>query len=176
MTNSRLHVISPALNSLCDEIVNGVFAVHKSPGPGLLERVYQTRLAHELQLRRLKVETEVPVNFTFKQLQVNDAYRLDMLINDQVIIELKAVESLLPVHTAQLLSYMKLTGKTLGYLINLNVPLNKRRYSSSAPSLFSSTSADNITISVIFSLHCSASPLLRGGFRFKDLTPIQRVV
>lgn len=156
MTNSRLQVISPALNSLCDEIVNGLFAVHKFPGPGLLERVYQTCLVHELRLRRLKVETEVPVNFTFKQLQINDAYRLDILINSQIIIELKTVESLLPVHTAQLLSYMKLT--------------------SSAPSLFSSTSANNITISLIFALHCSVSTLLRDGFCFKDLTQIERVV
>lgn len=73
MTNYRVQVISPDLNSLCDEIVNGVFAVHKFLGPGLLERVYQTCLVHELRLRRLKVETEVPVNFTFKQLQINDA-------------------------------------------------------------------------------------------------------
>lgn len=73
MTNYRVQVISPDLNSLCDEIVNGVFAVHKFLGPGLLERAYQTCLVHELRLRRLKVETEVPVNFTFKQLQINDA-------------------------------------------------------------------------------------------------------
>lgn len=116
---------SQKLNALGTEIVDCAYTVHRSIGPGLLERVYETCFVRELELRGIHVETQVPIAFRYKGLQIEDAYRLDMIIERQIIVELKAVEKLLPVHSAQLLSYMKLAKCPLGYLVNFNVPLIK---------------------------------------------------
>jgi GxxExxY protein len=112
-------------NTLSREIVDAALEVHKELGPGLLESIYQQSLAHELQLRSLCCEVETSIEANYKGLNLESAYRLDLLVEDKVIIEVKAVETILPVHKAQLLSYLKLTNLKLGLLINFHVPLMK---------------------------------------------------
>jgi GxxExxY protein len=107
------------------QIVDAVIKVHRALGPGLLESTYQACLTHELRKRGLKVECEIPQPVVYDGLQIETGYRLDMLIEDQVIIENKAVEVLLPIHEAQLLTYLRLRDCRLGYLINWHVPLIK---------------------------------------------------
>lgn len=110
-----------------DEISNLVIGaareVHRYLGPGLLESVYERCMARELELRNVPVETEVALKAHYKGLQFEAAYRMDMVVAGKVILELKVVERLLPVHEGQLLSYLRLTGMKLGLLINFNVPV-----------------------------------------------------
>jgi len=105
---------------LTREIVGGAIEVHKALGPGLLENVYEECLYIELSDRGLSVQTQVPLPVTFKGRILNVGYRLDLLVNDSVIVELKTVERVLPVHEAQLLTYLKLSGKRTGLLLNFN--------------------------------------------------------
>jgi GxxExxY protein len=98
-------------------------AVHSELGPGLLESTYQTCLAHELTLQGLKIEQQKAMPLKYRGLVLGTGYRLDLLIEDQVIVELKAVDNLLPLHQAQLLTYLKLSGLRLGLLVNFNVKL-----------------------------------------------------
>jgi len=107
------------------QIVDSVVKVHRSLGPGLLESAYQTCLAYELQNRSLSVICEVAQPIIYEGLPIDIGYRLDMIVNESVIIENKVVDQILPVHEAQLLTYLKLSGLKLGYLINWNVPLIK---------------------------------------------------
>jgi GxxExxY protein len=113
------------LNAIGTEVVRSAVKVHRSLGPGLLESAYQSCLAWELRRKGLRVETEVdlPVNYQGHRLDVG--YRIDMLIDGLVIIENKALDRLLPVHTAQILTYLELSGNRLGYLLNWNVTLMK---------------------------------------------------
>ena len=97
------------------------FKVHTKLGPGLLESAYEICLFHELRKRGLQVSCQVSLPIEYDGIKLDAGYRLDMLVNESVIIELKSVDSLLPIHTAQLLSYLKLSGKKLGLLINFNV-------------------------------------------------------
>lgn len=99
------------------------FAVHTALGPGLLESVYEACLCHELAKRGLRPCRQVAVPIVYDGMKFDEGLRLDVLVNNLVICELKAVEQLLPVHEAQLLTQLKLTGKRLGFLINFNVPL-----------------------------------------------------
>ena len=117
--------LPPELNSISGVIVDAAFKVHSSLGPGLLESVYETCLLHELRSRGLYVATQVPVPIRYNDLLLDGALRLDLVVEDSVIVELKAVELMHPVCEAQLLSYLKLTGKRLGLLINFNVPRSK---------------------------------------------------
>lgn len=110
------------LNRLGSIILDASIEVHKLLGPGLLETVYELSLFKELTLRKLNVKRQVPVPVLYKGEDLNAEFRIDILVENEIIIELKAVESLLPVHTAQLLTYLRLTEKNLGYLINFNVP------------------------------------------------------
>lgn len=107
------------------QIIDAAYHVHRFIGPGLLESVYQACLIEELKERSLKVQSEVylPIHYKDKILDLN--FRIDVLVEDNIILELKAVEKLLPVHKAQLISYLKLSGYHLGFLINFNVPLIK---------------------------------------------------
>ena len=105
------------------EIVDASFAVHSTLGPGLLENVYEVCLIYELKKRGLKVQHQVALPILYDGMQLDAGLRLDLIVGDSVIVELKAVETLLLVHHAQLLSYLKLAGKRLGLLINFNVPL-----------------------------------------------------
>lgn len=113
--------ISDTVNSTAKEIVDAALKVHKALGPGLMESIYEACLTHELNLRGINVETQVPVPIVYEGLHLPSALRLDMLVQGQVIVELKAAETMNPVFEAQLLSYLKLADKRLGLLINFNV-------------------------------------------------------
>lgn len=116
------------LDEIGKQVFEGALAVHKEMGPGLLEAVYQQCLAKELRLRSLQVSTMVPIPLMYKGYLLNKDYVIDMLVEDQVILELKAIEGILPVHEAQIISYLKLADKRLGFLINFNVPLLKNGF------------------------------------------------
>ena len=109
-------------NALSGEVIGAAIEVHKYLGPGLLESVYRECLIHELRAKRLRVAREVNLPVSYKGLEFNAAYRVDLVVEDKLIVELKAVDMLLPVFSAQLLSYLRLSGKKLGLLINFNVP------------------------------------------------------
>ena len=115
--------ISERLDAIATAVVDAAFAVHSNLGPGLLESVYETCLAHELRKRGLTVARQVLLPIEYDGIRLDAGLRLDLLIEDCVIVEVKAVEALLPVHKAQVLTYLKLTGHRLGLLINFNVPL-----------------------------------------------------
>jgi GxxExxY protein len=110
-----------SLNATSKLIINKAIVVHSKLGPGLLESVYRTCLTYELRTAGQKVACEQVVPIVYDGIEM-DGYRLDMLVNDAVIVEIKTVERLLPVHQAQLLSYLKLLDKRLGLLINFKVP------------------------------------------------------
>jgi GxxExxY protein len=107
------------------EIVNAAFHVHKELGPGLLEKVYEVCFCHVLQQKGFYIKRQLDIPIVFEGITFDEGLRLDVLVNDLVICELKALENINPVWEAQLLSHLKLTGKRLGYLINFNVPLIK---------------------------------------------------
>lgn len=113
------------LNSIATDIVDAVFKVHKEVGPGLLESVYELSLLQEFKLRGIKAESQVSIPLQYKGVELSKDFKIDILVADDIILELKAVETILPVHKAQLISYLKLAEKRLGFLINFNVPLIK---------------------------------------------------
>lgn len=113
------------LNTLSKEILIASIDVHKEMGPGLLESVYQQCLVKELSLRDIKTKNMVPIPLQYKGYTLNKDYVIDILVEDEIILELKSVETILPVHEAQIISYLKLADKRLGFLINFNVPLLK---------------------------------------------------
>jgi GxxExxY protein len=117
--------IDGSLDDLAKQVVDATFKVHKALGPGLLESAYEVCLGIELRKRDIRFVCQQPVSIAYENETVESALRLDMLIDNRLILELKAVENLLPVHEAQLLTYLKLTGYRLGLLINFNVPLIK---------------------------------------------------
>jgi GxxExxY protein len=110
-------------NDLAGNIIGAAIEVHRSVGPGMLESTYQQCLARELDLLRISYVRELPVALEYKGMQVEQAYRVDFLVNDLVVVELKSVQSVEPVHKAQLLTYLKWSGKRLGLLLNFNVPV-----------------------------------------------------
>ena len=112
-------------NEIARQVVDAAFYVHTRLGPGLLESVYQAVLAHELRKRGLSVETEVPIPVRYEGLELEIGFRADMIVNDKVIIELKSVEQIAPVHPKQLLTYLRLADKRLGLLINFGTVLIK---------------------------------------------------
>ena len=107
-------------------IVNAAFQVHKELGPGLLEKVYEIALEHELKKAGLKVVRQIDIPIVYDSIIFKEGLRLDLLVEDLVICEIKAVDLINPVWSAQVLSHLKLTEKRLGYLINFNVPLIKQ--------------------------------------------------
>ncbi len=107
-------------------IVNAAFRVHKELGPGLLEKVYEIALEHELKKSGLHVNRQLDIPIVYNGITFEEGLRLDILVEDLVICELKAVDQVNPVWQAQVLSHLKLTGKRLGFLINFNVPLIKQ--------------------------------------------------
>ena len=117
--------IPPETNEIARQIVDAAFAVHTALGPGLLESVYEVCLAHELRKRGLTVRQQVVLPVHYDGVRLDAGLRLDLLVNDTVIVEIKAVENLLPVHKAQALTYLKLTSSRLALLINFNVPVIK---------------------------------------------------
>jgi GxxExxY protein len=116
---------TPEIERVATIIVDAAFKVHDRLGPGLLESLYQRILAYELTKRGLRVQREVVVPIIYDGVRFDDGLRLDLLVEDLVIVEVKAVEKHNPLHDAQLLTYLKLTNKRLGLLINFNVKLIK---------------------------------------------------
>jgi GxxExxY protein len=110
-------------NQAAAAVVDAAFAVHSKLGPGLLESVYEVCLAHELEKRGRRVRCLLSLPVLCDGIRMDAGLRLDMVIDDCLVVEIKAVEQLLPVHKAQLLAYLKLTGNRLGLLINFNTPL-----------------------------------------------------
>jgi GxxExxY protein len=106
------------VEAIGSEIVDSAIVVHRALGPGLLESAYQTCLAHELTKRGLRVACELSLPVVYDGLQIDAGYRLDMLVEERVIVENKAVDALLPIHEAQLLTYLRMSGLWLGYLLN----------------------------------------------------------
>ncbi|MFH1000315.1 MAG: GxxExxY protein [Bacteroidota bacterium] len=115
-------------NKLSGQILDAALTVHKEMGSGLLESVYESCLNQELQLRNIKVKSQVHTPLFYKGVELNKDYRIDILVENEIIIEIKAVEVILPVHEAQVISYLKPADKKLGFLINFNVPLVKNGF------------------------------------------------
>jgi len=113
------------LDNIGTKIVDAAYSVHKELGPGLLESVYEFCLIEELKSRNLTVNSQMKLPVVYKGKMLNKEFIIDLLVENEIIIELKAVEIVLPVHEVQLLTYMKLADKKLGYLINFNVPIIK---------------------------------------------------
>ncbi len=114
------------LNQLSGLIIDSAMEVHREFGPGLLERVYEAALARELSLRGISSRRQVASHVVYKgEILDEEAYRIDLLVDESIVVELKTVPALLPIHEAQLHTYMKLSGKLLGLLINFHVPLLK---------------------------------------------------
>ncbi|MCK4569308.1 MAG: GxxExxY protein [Bacteroidales bacterium] len=117
--------IPPELNEITGQIVNAAFKVHKSLGPGLLEKIYEICLCHELSKNGLEFDRQTYIPITYDGLIFDEGLRLDILVNNCVICEIKALETVNPVWEAQVLSHLKLTGIRVGLLINFNVVLIK---------------------------------------------------
>jgi GxxExxY protein len=113
------------IETIGTKIVDAAYCVHKELGPGLLESVYECCLIEELKKRKLTVCSQMKLPVFYKGKQLEKEFIIDILVENEIIVELKAVEVLLPVHEVQLLTYMKLADKKLGYLINFNVPMIK---------------------------------------------------
>jgi GxxExxY protein len=112
-------------NSLATEVIGAAIEVHRALGPGLLESAYHECLVRELELRKLAFEQEVPIALDYKGVVVGVAYRADLLVGNKLLVELKTADRLLPVHKAQLVTYLRLTNRKLGLLINFNVTVLK---------------------------------------------------
>ena len=110
---------------LSDQVIGAAIEVHRQLGPGLLESAYQACLAHELSLRSILFVSQLDLPLTYKGVQLDVGYRIDLLVDDKVIVELKAVEKILPIHEAQLLTYLRLLRKPVGLLLNFCVPVLK---------------------------------------------------
>lgn len=113
------------INDVSDRIIGAAVEVHRTLGPGLLESTYEESLAREFNLRHIPFERQKPLPVEYKGTKLDCGYRLDFLVADMVVVELKAIESLLPIHTAQLLTYLKLGKWNAGLLLNFNVRLLK---------------------------------------------------
>lgn len=112
-------------NELAEVIVDASFKIHRTLGPGLLESAYEAILMHELQKRGLRVAVQVPVPVIYESVRLDAGFRADLIIEDSVIVELKSLEKIAPVHKKQLTTYLKLSGKRLGLLINFGEELIK---------------------------------------------------
>ena len=113
------------VNATTDVIINSAIEVHKALGPGLLESAYEACLAYELRNRGLQVESQKPLPLTYKDITLDCGYRIDLVVDNIVLVELKAVDAISPIHQAQVLSCLKLSGIKVGLLMNFNVKLLK---------------------------------------------------
>jgi GxxExxY protein len=121
------HQAIPAhVEAIGRDVVDACLVVHRALGPGLLESAYEACLAHELEQRSHLVSRQLVLPIFFKDIRLEAGYRIDLMVDDHVIVEVKAVERLAPVSEAQLLTYLRLSGRRLGYLLNFNVPLMKQ--------------------------------------------------
>ena len=108
------------MNELTSEIIDCAMTVHSELGPGLLEKVYETCLVQELKSKGLKVKSQVPLPVIYKGKPLEAVYRVDLMVEEKIILEVKTVESIQPIHKAQLLTYLKLSNNCLGLLLNFN--------------------------------------------------------
>ena len=113
------------INKLTGKVIGAAIEVHKALGPGLLESAYEECMSYELMLNKMRLERQKPLPVEYKGVKLDCGYRLDLVVENLLIVELKACDSLLPIHEAQLLTYLKLTGIKVGLLINFNVPVLK---------------------------------------------------
>jgi GxxExxY protein len=113
------------LDSITRRIIGAAIEVHRHLGPGLLESAYQVCLAYELREMGLKLEEQKPLPVVYRDVKLDCGYRLDLVVEDSVVVEIKAVEQLVPIHDAQLLSYLRLSGKRVGLLVNFHVRVLK---------------------------------------------------
>lgn len=116
---------SERLNKITEAIINGAINVHRTLGPGLLESAYEACMVYELAQAGLKVEQQKPLPIVYGKVKLECGYRLDLMIEKEVILEIKSIEKLMPIHQAQLLSYLKLSERKVGLLINFNVKVLK---------------------------------------------------
>ena len=114
------------MEQTASQIVDSAYRIHSALGPGLIESVYEECMCHELNKRGILFKRQVSLPIVYDGLRLASGLRLDLLVNEAIVVELKAVEQMLPVFEAQLLSYLKLSGLRLGFLINFNVPLIKQ--------------------------------------------------
>jgi len=114
------------INQLTEGVIGACIEIHKSLGPGLLESAYEECLCHELHLAGLQFERQKSLPVAYKGVQLDCGYRLDLVVEGKLVVELKCVDSLAPIHEAQLLTYLKISGLTVGLLINFNVPVLRR--------------------------------------------------
>jgi GxxExxY protein len=112
-------------NEVAKQVVDVAYKIHTTFGPGLLESVYETIMAYELQKRQLRVRRQKPIPVYYEDVRMNLGFRADLIVDDKVMVEVKSVEAINPVHKKQLLTYLKLADKKLGLLINFNVELIK---------------------------------------------------
>jgi GxxExxY protein len=117
--------LAEELNGLSESILGAAIAVHRELGPGLLESVYETCLAHELTKRRLSFHRQIPMPVTDDGVRIDGGYRIDLLVADRVVVEVKAVKKIVQIHQAQLLTYLRLSQSPLGLLLGFNVPVLK---------------------------------------------------
>lgn len=110
---------------IASRVLDAAFAIHRALGPGLLENVYEVCMCYELSQRGCNFQTQLALPVVYEHIRLDAGLRIDILVEESVIVELKAVQSMIPLFEAQLLTYLKLTGKRLGLLINFNVPLLK---------------------------------------------------
>ena len=110
------------LNELTGSILSAAIEVHRVLGPGLLESIYSTCMKHELAARRLRFVSQHPIPLTYKDVKLESFFRVDLVVEDRVVVEVKCVESIAAVHKAQVITYLRLTGCPAGLLINFNVP------------------------------------------------------
>jgi GxxExxY protein len=125
-TINRRDAETQSFNELTERVIGACIEIHRALGPGLLESAYEECLCYELSQAGIKFERQKPLPVHYKDVKLDCGYRLDLVVEGKIIIELKAVESLLPIHEAQLLTYLKLSGLTLGLLINFNVVMLKQ--------------------------------------------------
>jgi GxxExxY protein len=145
--HNRKDAETQSFDELTKRVIGACIEIHRSLGPGLLESAYEECLCHELSLAGISYERQKPLPVHYKGVNLDCGYRLDLVVGHKLVVELKAVESLLPVHEAQLLTYLKLSGLTLGLLINFNVPVLKSGIKR-----------------IVNNFQDSASPRLRGEF------------
>jgi len=116
------------LNRLSKELLDAAIEVHREMGPGLLESVYEACLIEELKLRNIATTSQVELPLVYKGKKLSKEFRLDLLVEQEIVVELKTANQILPLHEAQIISYLKLADKRLGFLINFNVPLLKQGF------------------------------------------------
>jgi GxxExxY protein len=121
--NGKNMLIVQGVNQTTEAIIGAAIEVHKHLGPGLLESAYEECLCHELNLRNIQFQRQVPLPVVYKGTKLDCGYRIDLLVKNEVVVELKAVEGILPIHEAQALTYMRLGGWRVGLIINFNVPI-----------------------------------------------------